>query len=235
MNLPLEIKTISHKTEFKLKEKGSIFIAKSFPINSEKEIEQELNSIKKEYYDATHHCYSYQLQNGNFKYSDDGEPNGTAGLRIYNAQNHFELKNILTIVIRYFGGTKLGVGPLGKAYYESAFGSLSNSRIKILQLYQSLIISYDYSQSKNIHYLINKYDIKIINNDFSQSPKIVAFINTKIVNQFEEEVKKFLPLINPSFKENFEYFEKKTSNIWIKVNFKYFYIRYNSLLIYFRR
>ncbi len=206
MNLPLEIKTIHNETEFKLKEKGSLFIAKSFPINTENEIEQILFSIKKKYYDATHHCYSFNLQNGSFKYSDDGEPNGTAGLRIFNAQNHFELKNILTIVIRYFGGTKLGVGPLGKAYYDSAFGSLSISNIKNLQLFQSLIISYDYSQSKNVHYLINKFNIKIIKNDFSQSPEIFAFINAKITNQFEVEAKKFLPYINFSLEKNFEYF-----------------------------
>lgn len=209
MNLPLEIKTISYETEFKLKEKGSIFIAKSFPVFYEKDIEQKINFIKKEFYDATHHCYSYQLHNNTIKYSDDGEPNGTAGLRIYNAQNHFELKNILTIVIRYFGGTKLGVGPLGKAYYDSAYGSLSHSKIKTLQLYQSLIISYDYSQSKNVHYLINKFDIKIIKNDFSEYPKINAFINFKIINQFEEESIKFTPYINILLEDNFEYFEKK--------------------------
>ncbi|MCB9247399.1 MAG: YigZ family protein [Ignavibacteriales bacterium] len=65
---------------------------------------------------------------GEEKYSDDGEPNGTAGLRIYNAINHFELNNVLVVVVRYFGGTKLGVGPLGKAYYNCALEVLDSSK-----------------------------------------------------------------------------------------------------------
>lgn len=206
MNNIEQIKVISTETEFKLKEKGSIFIAKSFPVISEDEIIKILTSIKKEYYDATHHCYSYKLQNGIFKYSDDGEPNGTAGLRIYNAQNHFELTNILTVVTRYFGGTKLGVGPLGKAYYESALGSLQNSKIITKELYQFIILEYDFTQSKTVHHFISKYEIKILKNEFENSPKIFGIIKANIVNHFKIEIDKFSPKIICTFENKFDFF-----------------------------
>ena len=136
--LPDKIKTIIKDSEFRFKEKGSVFIGLSFPINSEEDAESFLLSVRKKYYDATHHCYSYKLTDGTFKYSDAGEPNGTAGIRIYNAQNHFDLTGILTIIVRYFGGVKLGVGPLGKAYYETAYQNLKSSETEDRILHQQI-------------------------------------------------------------------------------------------------
>lgn len=205
MNLPENIKTIVSPTEFKLKEKGSIFIAKSFPIISEDDANNLLNQQRKEFYDATHHCYSYKLQNRIFKYSDDGEPNGTAGIRIFNAQNHFELTNILTIVIRYFGGTKLGVGPLGKAYYESAFNSINQNEIIEKELYQNIVIEYDFSQSKTVHHLINKNKIRIQTSTFEEIPKIFAIIKPNILKQFEDEVNFFSPQIRLKIVNEYSY------------------------------
>lgn len=205
MNLPENIKTIVSPTEFKLKEKGSIFIAKSFPIISEDDANNLLNQQRKEFYDATHHCYSYKLQNRIFKYSDDGEPNGTAGIRIFNAQNHFELTNILTIVIRYFGGTKLGVGPLGKAYYESAFNSINQNEIIEKELYQNIVIEYDFSQSKTVHHLINKNKIRIQTSTFEEIPKIFAIIKPNILKQFEDEVNFFSPQIRLKIVDEYSY------------------------------
>lgn len=205
MNLPEKIKTTVSPTEFKLKEKGSIFIAKSFPIISEDDANNLLNQQRKEFYDATHHCYSYKLQNRIFKYSDDGEPNGTAGIRIFNAQNHFELTNILTIVIRYFGGTKLGVGPLGKAYYDSAFNSINQNEIIEKELYQNIVIEYDFSQSKTVHHLINKNKIRIQTSTFEEIPKIFAIIKPNILKQFEDEVNFFSPQIRLKIVDEYSY------------------------------
>lgn len=205
MNLPEKISTIISETEFKLKEKGSIFFAKTFPIVSEDEAIAKLNQEKKEFFDATHHCFSYKLQNGIFKYSDDGEPNGTAGIRIYNAQNHFDLTNILTIVIRYFGGTKLGVGPLGKAYYEAAIKSINPDAIIVKELFQSIIIKYDFTQSKTVHHFINKYKIRIKSSNFDETPKIFGLIPPNILKHFEEEVKFFYPQINLRMLEEYSY------------------------------
>ncbi len=141
LRLPSIIKTPESESEFKLKEKGSSFISISGPIENEKEANTFLNSIRKKYYNASHHCFSYKLADGQFRYSDDGEPNGTAGIRIYNSQNYFGLTNLITVVVRYFGGTKLGVGPLGKAYYKSSSQNLASSTITEKHLYQQAEIS----------------------------------------------------------------------------------------------
>lgn len=188
MNLPQTINTISKQTEFKLKEKGSLFLAISQPIQSEEEAINCLSKIRKQFYDATHHCSSYKLQNGIFKYSDDGEPSGTAGIRIYNAQNHLEVTNLITVVVRYFGGTKLGVGPLGKAYYESSIASFEMTAIEKKDLYQKIEISYDFSLSKSVHHFVSKNKLIIIKNDFEVLPKLTCLIQPTSLSSFSSEM-----------------------------------------------
>lgn len=188
MNLPESIKTIPSLSEFKLKEKGSQFLAFSKPVNDETEVQNYLAELRKKFYDATHHCYSYKLMGGSFKYSDDGEPNGTAGIRIYNAQNHFEVTNIITVVVRYFGGVKLGVGPLGKAYYETAMGSLSASTINELKLYRQLEVYFDFALSKSVHHFVNKHKAIIKQNLFNSKPGMIIMIRTLSADPFIAEL-----------------------------------------------
>lgn len=113
------IKTLKKTAESTYKEKASEFIARAFPVKSDNDVLSFLEEIKKLNYDASHHCYAFRLKDNSFRYSDAGEPSGTAGIRILNAIDHFGIRDVLIIVTRYFGGTKLGVGPLGKAYYLS--------------------------------------------------------------------------------------------------------------------
>lgn len=188
MNLPERIKVIKGQVESKQKEKGSLFLAISQPVLTENDALAFLTKIKKQYYDATHQCYSYKFQNGTFKYSDDGEPNGTAGIRIYNAQNHFEVTNLITIVIRYFGGTKLGVGPLGKAYYDSAVECISNASIEEKELYNKIELVYDFALSKTIHHFVSKFKLIISQNDFDSKPKMTCLIQTAKYGSFSEEL-----------------------------------------------
>jgi uncharacterized YigZ family protein len=208
MDTPSVIKTIPDFHEFRFKEKGSLFIGQTYNITSEEGAEIQLKKIKKEYYDATHRCFSFTLIAGTFKYSDDGEPNGTAGIRIFNAQKHFEVTNNLTVVIRYFGGTKLGVGPLGKAYYDSAFSVLKEAKIVILKKFQRLEIEYDFEQSSIVHNMIRKYGIKIISSTFNPSPKINGYIVFENLLNFRAEIEQYSPKsIHFIFKEEFKYFE----------------------------
>jgi uncharacterized YigZ family protein len=188
MNLPDAIKTITSEAEFRIKEKGSLFISISGPIQSEEDANSFLNSIKKKYYDATHHCYSYKLVSGTFKYSDDGEPNGTAGIRIFNAQNHFDLTNLITIVVRFYGGIKLGVGPLGKTYYQSAFQNLENSPKLEFELYKNIEINYSFEWSQLVHHLINKYSLIIVESLFETHPQIICLIKNKSIEKFSKEL-----------------------------------------------
>lgn len=176
MNLPPTIKTVSGYSECRIKEKGSLFIGMCYPINSELETNEHLNKIRKKYYDATHNCYAYKFADGNTKYSDDGEPNGTAGIRILNAINHFDLKNILVVVTRYFGGTKLGVGLLGKTYYETAYECLKNSSQVSKTLYKKILITYQYELFNFIHRTILRYEAKIEKSYFDVQPSIECYV-----------------------------------------------------------
>lgn len=188
MNLPEKIKTIENRSEFKFKEKGSLFFAICQPVLNEKESLQFLSEIKKQYYDATHHCYSYKFQNSAFKYSDDGEPSGTAGIRIFNAQNHFSVTNLISIVIRYYGGTKLGVGPLGKAYYDSIFECLKKTTILEKELYNKIEITYDFDLSNTVHHFASKYQLIIVKNDFEKKPKMTCLLRHTIFEMFSKDL-----------------------------------------------
>ncbi len=188
VKLPDHIKTPEGQSEFRIKEKGSVFISITKNIEIEKEAAEFLNSLKKKYYDATHHCYSYKLANGSIKYSDDGEPNGTAGLRILNAQNHFEVTSLITVVVRYFGGTKLGVGPLGKAYYEAAFGDLSNCPILNKILHHEIIVKYSFEQSKMVHHFISKHSLIIKETIFEDQPQMICLLPSVQKEKFFEDI-----------------------------------------------
>ena len=181
-------KTLTSFNENTLKEKSSVFTAQAYPVGNEKEASQILEKIRKKYFDATHHCYAYKLLGERIKYSDAGEPSGTAGLRILNAINHFNLQNILVVVIRYFGGTKLGVGPLGKAYYNSALLTLENSQIIEKNGYTKISIETELNQVNNIYHLVNEFDAKITKSDYSNRVKFDCLVLTEKAKQFESSL-----------------------------------------------
>ena len=179
-----KFKTVGEFNEATLKEKGSVFTAQAFQIETENDAVEILEEIKKKYYDATHHCYAYKLFEEQIKYSDDGEPTGTAGIRILNAINHFNLSKILVVVIRYFGGTKLGVGPLGKAYYNSAYQVLEKSIIIEKVGYKKIIIEADLDQINNIYHLIDQFKGKINKTDYQTGVKFECLVICEKAEQF---------------------------------------------------
>jgi uncharacterized YigZ family protein len=180
--LPEQIKTIKDSNQVSIKEKGSEFIAIVYPVDNEETAVNQLNEIRKKYYDASHHCYAYKLKSGEEKYSDDGEPKGTAGIRILNAIQHFDLSDVLLIIVRYFGGTKLGVGPLGKAYYNASIDVLNLSEIITMTLYQNILIEVDFSFVSHVHRVINHYSAIIADSEYSNIAKFYCFIKP---NDFE--------------------------------------------------
>ncbi len=187
MNLTEDIKTIKDSAESKLKEKGSVFTCKAFQILSGEAAEKILDKIKKEYFDATHHCFAYRLSNGNIKYSDDGEPSGTAGQRILNAIEHFGLSNCLVVVIRYFGGTKLGVGPLGKAYYSSACQTLEIAGQTEQKLFFKISLIFDFQWVSRCHRILSNHKAKIIKSDYDVKVKIECLIYSKEIEKIQSE------------------------------------------------
>jgi len=182
MNLIEDIKTIKNPVETKFKEKASVFIGKPFHVLTEIEAEKILVEIRKKYYDAAHHCYAYKLASDIRKYSDDGEPSGSAGLRILNAIEHFELTNCIVVIIRYFGGTKLGVGPLGKAYYTTAFQTLQLSDIIEQKLFRKASIVFDFQFLNQCHRIIANYNAKILESNYDSNVNLVCLFHSKDIN-----------------------------------------------------
>lgn len=202
------INTIKVLTEFRFKEKGSLFIGQAFPVESEDEFFETLNNIKKEFYDATHHCYAFKLFDDKFKYSDDGEPSGTAGIRILNAIQHFDLVNVGVVSIRYYGGTKLGVGPLGKSYYFSAAETLKTAKIFQKEKYSLIKIFYKFEHTNLVHHFISTFHARIEKNLFENNlPVITCFI------KFEDQEKFIDCLINSS---NAEISLKKIEELYLE-------------------
>jgi len=137
--------TIADRHEIRTLVKGSRFIARSFRIESREEAEAVLSDLRKRYYDASHHCFAWTLSEkhkGEFRYSDDGEPSGTAGKPIYDVIMRHGLVNLLLVVTRYFGGTKLGSGGLVRAYGEAADVLLQES--SLLEVEEGLRIRFSF-------------------------------------------------------------------------------------------
>ena len=137
--------TISGPAEAIYKERSSKFLTYAYPVESEEEIKELLDALRKQYYDATHHCYAYRLgpQGEQFRANDDGEPSGTAGKPILGQLLSAKVTNCLVVVVRYFGGTKLGVSGLIQAYKESTAEVLAVSNI--IEKTVDKIITIDFS------------------------------------------------------------------------------------------
>ena len=153
------MKTISKNIENEIIINKSRFICKLVKVYSEEDVMNALNNVKEEYKDATHYCYSYIINNTE-RFNDDGEPGGTAGMPILNVLKQNELNYVLCIVIRYFGGIKLGAGGLVRAYTKSASECLNNSTLKELKIGFSIKILFDYDKVRLIDYTLNNIDIK---------------------------------------------------------------------------
>lgn len=157
-------KTIANPSEGIFKEKGSKFIAFASPVFSEEEFKEKLQQVKKDYHDARHHCYAFRLgaDMQQYRFNDDGEPSSTAGKPIYGQIQSFELTNIAIIVIRYFGGTKLGVGGLITAYKEAAKDALNNGVIINKTVDNIYEIQFGYDIMSDVMNFIKKKELEII-------------------------------------------------------------------------
>lgn len=159
-----------------LKEKGSKFIGFAFPVNNEEELKNALEKIRAEHPKATHHCYAFRmgLNGENYRANDDGEPSGSAGLPIYNQLLANEITNVLVISVRYYGGTKLGVSGLVKAYKESAKITLEEANIITKELETEIEIQFQFSQQNTIFTLLSKFDAKVLNFDTQENCILTA-------------------------------------------------------------
>ena len=174
-NSPDEYLTIKNLAQSKLKIKGSIFIAFALSVSSEKEARDWIKKISKETFDATHHCFAYKIKieqspaKGGIKYSDAGEPRGTAGSSILSAIESEKLSNVLVVVTRYFGGTKLGTGGLSRAYRLSAQTVLRDCE-KIKKFVTArLSFQFHISQVSKMHQVLSRFDCRILEESFEDN------------------------------------------------------------------
>lgn len=153
-------------------QKGSRFISYLFPVKSAEDADARIVELRKKYRDASHVCSAFRLENGAgeegyFRFSDDGEPGGTAGLPIYNEIKSKECLNVLTAVVRYFGGTKLGTGGLVRAYAASARKVLETSKTLKVHLKNEFGFLFPYHLTGDIMQVVNRFDLEIVNRDYS--------------------------------------------------------------------
>ena len=158
-------KTIASSVqEVIFKEKSSKFLGYAFPVTSEEEIKAHLEEVKKAHFSARHWCYAWQLgygTNQRYRANDDGEPNNTAGIPIYGQIQSFELTNILVIVVRYFGGIKLGVGGLVQAYKTTAQLTLQEAEIEEKLITEELRIRFEYPLMNKVMRVVKEQNLNI--------------------------------------------------------------------------
>lgn len=173
-----------------LKEKGSKFLGFAFPVNNEEELKHALEKIRAEHPKATHHCYAFRmgLNGENYRANDDGEPSGSAGLPIYNQLLANEITNVLVISVRYYGGTKLGVSGLVKAYKESAKITLEEANIITKELETTVEIQFNFNQQNIIFTLLSKYDAKVLQFDANENCIVTASLKLSQKENISEKL-----------------------------------------------
>ena len=177
-------KTIDFPSEeVLLKEKNSKFFGYAFPVTSEEDVKENLERLRKEHFSARHWCYAYQIGTEKIQYraNDDGEPNNSAGMPIYGQIQSFEVTNILVVVVRYFGGVKLGVGGLISAYKTAAQMALENATIIEKTIDKHFIISFGYAHMNKVMRIIKEKNLQIVSQKMEMDCEIEISIRKKNV------------------------------------------------------
>ncbi|WP_418511883.1 IMPACT family protein [Corallibacter sp.] len=177
-------RTITKPSEEVLfKDKNSKFFGYAFPVTSEDEVKEHLETIKKQHHTARHWCYAYQIgtseNNILFRANDDGEPNNSAGMPIYGQIQSFEITNTLIIVVRYFGGVKLGVGGLINAYKTTAQLALENSKIVTKTINTQYLITFDYKNMNKVMRVVKEKNLNIINQKLELDCQLTISVRQK--------------------------------------------------------
>jgi len=184
-------KTIIENTSAEVIEKKSKFIANLYYVNSTEEAEQLVQNVKKKYYDARHNCYAYSIKTKEGlinKFSDDGEPSGTAGAPMLNIITKNELFNVLIIVTRYFGGILLGTGGLVKAYSEATLGAIKKAQLVVEEEGLELEVTVNYNDFEKLNYYCIKNSLKMINTEYEEKVKCLIEMNEQEKNKIIENI-----------------------------------------------
>ncbi|WP_026753372.1 YigZ family protein [Sediminibacter sp. Hel_I_10] len=173
-------------SEVLFKDKNSKFFGYAFPVKSEEGTKSHLEDLKKQHHQAGHFCYAYQIGKSEddliYRANDDGEPNNSAGMPIYGQLQSFDVTNILIVVVRYFGGTKLGVSGLINAYKTTAQLALENSKIVKRTINIIYKVSFDYKNMNNVMRVVKEKNLKVIEQKFELSCNLIFSVRQKEAN-----------------------------------------------------
>ena len=174
-------RTIDIKSECLLKEKQSKFYGYAFPISDIESVKSSIDSLRKTHHSARHFCYAYQIgiQDLVYRVNDDGEPRNSAGTPIYGQIQSFDLTNILIVVVRYFGGTKLGVGGLVSAYKECAKLTIESNTIITKEITIKIQLKFDYLLMNKVMRVIKEHNLEILKQQMHTSCVFELLTTTK--------------------------------------------------------
>lgn len=177
-------KTITKASpEVLFKDKNSKFFGYAFPVTTEEDVKSHLETLKKEHHQARHWCYAYQIgkseKDYTYRANDDGEPNNSAGMPIYGQIQSFEVTNVLIVVVRYFGGVKLGVSGLINAYRTSAQMALEASKIISKTINFEYAITFDYKNMNKVMRIVKEKNLNVINQTLELSCELIISVRLK--------------------------------------------------------
>ncbi len=184
-------KSIQAETIGEYKEKSSKFIAYAFPIESIEDFEKRLSKLKKEHLKSRHHCYAYRLgiEGNPYRINDDGEPSGTAGKPIYGQLIKETLSDIAVVVVRYFGGTKLGTSGLIRAYKEATILALNEATVLTKTITGTLLISFTYEHMGTILNTLKQLHLDITSKHFEAEPCVELLLPISTLSDVSDQIK----------------------------------------------
>ncbi|MCQ2176486.1 MAG: YigZ family protein [Bacteroidales bacterium] len=190
--------SVSSRSEGLYKELGSRFISFVFPVETKEQIKEIVSSLRNEYHDARHHCYAFRLglDGSDWRASDDGEPSGTAGRPILAAIDSAGLSDVLVVVVRYFGGIKLGVPGLIRAYREAASDALAKAEVTTKVAGYWYRVEYDYSLMPQVMKIIKDMNLPQRSQNFAQTCSLELRVRLTDEQDYLERTGKLINFIN---------------------------------------
>lgn len=190
--------TIKQSTEALFKDRGSKFLAFAYPISNEQEVKKHLDALRGLHPKANHHCYAYRLgtDRSQFRVNDDGEPSGSAGRPILNVLLSKDITNILVVVVRYFGGTLLGVPGLINAYKSSTVEVLAEAEFVQKTVNDIYEVSFDFEAMNDVMKVVKEFGLKISNQTYDNRCALTIEIRKSMLNQVMGKMEKIDSLTN---------------------------------------
>ena len=189
-------RSIAAPSEGLFKDNGSRFIALAYPVETEAQVKEIVASLRKEYHDARHHCYAYRLgyKADVFRSSDDGEPSGSAGRPILGQIDSAGLSDVLVVVVRYFGGIKLGIPGLIRAYKTSTADALGNATVVTKVATQGFRVEFGYLSMNSVMKALKELDLQPRSQDFGESCSLEVAVRLSSLQIFKEKLQNIAKL-----------------------------------------